>query len=114
VITFYAAQADRFKQALAPYSVMAATVDSFQGGEKKVVIVSMVRTSGVGFLKDHRRLNVAVTRAQESLVMVGNAGALMLQDSMAPLVQIIATARQSGSVHRGSSVWAELRQTASS
>ena len=55
------------------------TTDSFQGRESEVVIFSSVRGSvsgGVGFLKDIRRMNVAITRAQCSFWVVGNAPSL--------------------------------------
>jgi senataxin len=55
----------------------AATVDSFQGKERDIVIFSCVRTRGTGFLSDERRLNVAVTRAKKGLVMVGHSVNLM-------------------------------------
>mmetsp|Transcript_27081 Transcript_27081/g.77869 ORF Transcript_27081/g.77869 Transcript_27081/m.77869 type:complete len:505 (+) Transcript_27081:493-2007(+) len=56
-----------------------ATVDSFQGREEEVVIISLVRSNihkAVGFLSDHRRLNVAVTRAKRQLVIVGDSATL--------------------------------------
>ena len=59
-------------------SRVAHTVDSFQGNEADVVIVSLVRNNselpgqGVGFLDDSNRLNVLLSRAQKLLVLVGS------------------------------------------
>ena len=55
------------------------TVDAFQGKECEVVVISTVRSNSrgtVGFLNDHRRLNVAITRARRGLIIVGNEGTL--------------------------------------
>jgi hypothetical protein len=56
--------------------VAVHTVDSFQGSEAPVVLLSLVRcnaSGSVGFLRDGRRLNVAATRAKDLLVVVGSA-----------------------------------------
>ncbi|CDK24161.1 unnamed protein product [Kuraishia capsulata CBS 1993] len=55
------------------------TVDGFQGQEKDIILISCVRSdesSGVGFLADVRRMNVALTRARSSLWVIGNPPAL--------------------------------------
>jgi ATP-dependent RNA/DNA helicase IGHMBP2 len=55
------------------------TIDSFQGQEKDIVYISMVRsndTNQIGFLADLRRMNVAMTRAKQKLVIVGDSATL--------------------------------------
>lgn len=52
------------------------TVDGFQGQERDVVFVSLVRANEegqIGFLRDLRRMNVAITRARMKLVILGDA-----------------------------------------
>lgn len=56
-----------------------ATVDSFQGGERHKVIYGFTRSNDrgkIGFLKELRRLNVAMTRTQQHLILVGNFATL--------------------------------------
>ena len=77
VITFYQAQELEIRMHLQRHgykNVIVSTVDSSQGSEAETVIVSLVRgTSGhIGFLRDDRRLNVAMTRAKFQLLLVGN------------------------------------------
>ena len=52
------------------------TVDSFQGREKDIILLSCVRTGDMGFLKTRERLNVALTRAKKSAIILGNAPCL--------------------------------------
>jgi superfamily I DNA and/or RNA helicase len=55
------------------------TIDSFQGQERKVVIISLVRSNEngeIGFLKDYRRMNVAMTRAQIKLIVIGDSATI--------------------------------------
>ncbi|KAK1323850.1 putative helicase MAGATAMA 3 [Acorus calamus] len=56
------------------------TVDGFQGREKDVAIFSCVRSNqgrGIGFVSDFRRMNVGITRARSSVLVVGSASTLM-------------------------------------
>ena len=51
------------------------SIDGFQGQEKDVIYISLVRSNNggnIGFLGDHRRLNVAMTRAKKKLIIVGD------------------------------------------
>lgn len=52
------------------------TVDGFQGQERDIVVISLVRDNEegqIGFLRDLRRMNVAITRARMKLIIMGNA-----------------------------------------
>ncbi|WP_026995892.1 AAA domain-containing protein [Flectobacillus major] len=62
------------KEYLANISVN--TIDSFQGQERDIVYISMVRSNldgEIGFLSDTRRMNVAMTRAKKKLVVIGDS-----------------------------------------
>jgi ATP-dependent RNA/DNA helicase IGHMBP2 len=55
------------------------TIDSFQGQERDVVYITLVRSNPdgeIGFLKDTRRMNVAMTRAKKKLVVIGDSATL--------------------------------------
>jgi hypothetical protein len=82
VITFYQAQVELISNMLKAnglQQVTVSTVDSSQGSEADLIIISFVRTGkikGVGFLSDNRRLNVALTRAKHKLICIGNSDCL--------------------------------------
>ncbi|KAJ2718176.1 hypothetical protein GGI07_005862 [Coemansia sp. Benny D115] len=78
VISPYVAQVRLLKLLISPNhpDVEIGTVDGFQGREKEAVVLSMVRSNDaqeVGFLKDHRRINVAVTRARRHLCVIADS-----------------------------------------
>ena len=55
------------------------TVDGFQGQERDIILVSLVRSNDegqIGFLRDLRRMNVAITRARMKLIVLGDAATL--------------------------------------
>ena len=79
VITFYQAQVNEIRKRLSRLglqNVLISTVDSSQGCEADIVIISFVRGATIGFLSDYRRLNVALTRAKHQLVCVGDVRTL--------------------------------------
>ncbi|KAG8368732.1 hypothetical protein BUALT_Bualt15G0076600 [Buddleja alternifolia] len=66
------------------------TVDGFQGREKDVAIFSCVRASkdkGIGFVADFRRMNVGITRARSSVMVVGSASTLKRDEHWKNLVE---------------------------
>ncbi|MGM0580382.1 MAG: IGHMBP2 family helicase [Bacteroidota bacterium] len=80
VISPYDQQVSRLKSALANYHVEIKSIDGFQGREKEVIIISLVRSNSegyIGFLRDYRRLNVALTRAKRKLIIIGNPSTLL-------------------------------------
>ena len=76
VISFYTRQINDIEARLKMKNiehVEVKSVDSFQGREKEIIILSMVRSNtdqNIGFLKDPKRLNVSATRAKRLLVVV--------------------------------------------
>ena len=74
-------------------------MDAFQGQERDAIVISLTRSNAegaVGFLKEYRRTNVAMTRAKHHLLMVGD-GATLGNDSF--YHQLIERAEQSGAYH---------------
>jgi len=62
-----------------PGSLVVNTIDSFQGQERDVIVISMARSNSegaIGFLADIRRMNVAMTRARKKLLVIGDGATL--------------------------------------
>ncbi|KAG4270545.1 hypothetical protein FPRO04_11414 [Fusarium proliferatum] len=77
VLTPYTRQAEVLKRMLSsiPYKIEVSSIDGFQGREADIIVFVTVRCNEhceIGFLKDMRRMNVALTRARSALVVVGN------------------------------------------
>ena len=78
IISPYSGQVTAIKEAV-DNSFSIRTIDSFQGQENKHIIISLVRSNDegdIGFLKDYRRMNVAITRAQENLYVIGDSATI--------------------------------------
>jgi superfamily I DNA and/or RNA helicase len=72
VVSPFRAQVVLLRHMLAGVPVTVDTVERFQGGERDVMILSLARSHGTGFVFDDRRLNVAITRARRKLVLVAH------------------------------------------
>jgi len=112
VISFYRDQVNLLRDQLAQIPALSHsnlrikvdTVDGFQGSECDIIILSCVRSHShsnsmrggqrrdntIGFLSDHRRVNVALTRAKHSLWIVGDTDVLQVSDLWRRLIQHMA------------------------
>ncbi len=90
IIAPYAAQVRCLRLLLELPELEIDTVDGFQGREKEVVLLTMVRSNDrgeIGFLSDTRRSNVALTRARRKLIVVGDSATLGGHEFYAGLLQ---------------------------
>jgi superfamily I DNA and/or RNA helicase len=89
-------------KALKPYKISVNTVDGFQGQEKDVIYISLVRSNSkgeIGFLADTRRMNVAITRAKKMLVIVGDSATIASHSFYNRFIEY------AGNIHAHHSAW---------
>ena len=103
IITGYAGQVEHLNARVEPgdrdrwqqLKVEIATVDSFQGRECDIVVYSTVRSNDqqkIGFLRDYRRVNVALSRARDLLVIVGDVSMMKnatIDSNLNPFADVI-------------------------
>lgn len=87
-------------KALIPHSIIGSVAE-FQGQERKVIILSAVRSNfklcsndqrfGLGFLSNQKQINVAISRAQFLLVIVGNSSLLSTNDKWRAIINYATT-----------------------
>jgi superfamily I DNA and/or RNA helicase len=123
VIVPYRAQADLIGELLADLigdggrtSDNVGTVDSFQGGERDLIVYGFTRSNDngeIGFLRELRRINVAITRARQQLVLVGDTATLLRarDRGFAELMRtLVAYLRQAGDLRQSRDVEASLHR----
>ncbi|RLB65474.1 MAG: hypothetical protein DRI90_01950 [Deltaproteobacteria bacterium] len=99
----YSAQTQRLRQQLSELiqqGLEIGTVDGFQGREKEVVVVDLVRSNAagqLGFLQDVRRTNVALTRAKRQLIVIANGDTV---SSHRYYRELLAAAKKAGGWER--------------
>lgn len=85
IISPYREQVIYMQEQIAEDSLLSAlpvtvnTIDGFQGQERDIVYISLVRSNAkceIGFLNDYRRMNVAMTRARKQLVVIGDSATI--------------------------------------
>ncbi|MBK6952057.1 MAG: AAA family ATPase [Crocinitomicaceae bacterium] len=79
VISPYRKQVTFLREQIEDLSITVQTIDSFQGQERDIILISLVRSNDnqqIGFLSDYRRMNVAMTRAKLKLIIIGDSATL--------------------------------------
>jgi len=100
IITPYRAQINHIKdeflsdEKCTPYEefITINTIDGFQGQERDVIYISLVRSNGdneIGFLSDYRRMNVAMTRARKQLVVIGDSGTIGIDNFYGDFIKYV-------------------------
>lgn len=104
ILTPYSRQADLLRQTCGSSTsgITIASIDGFQGQEADIVIFVTVRCNvhrEIGFLKDMRRLNVALTRAKAGLIIIGDENTLTSKGASAGSKGIAQGGKQSSKGH---------------
>ncbi|MGL6072559.1 MAG: AAA domain-containing protein [Fimbriiglobus sp.] len=105
VISPYNGQVRYIREKLGESGIEVDSVDGFQGREKEVILISLVRSNPdgqIGFLSDVRRTNVALTRARRKLIVIGDTATLSNHDFYQRLSQYFET------TDSYASVWEEM------
>ena len=107
VISPYRAQVQYLRQQLhkreffKPFrqQISVNTVDGFQGQERDIIVISLVRSNDegqIGFLRDLRRMNVAITRARMKLIIMGNASTMTRHPFYRKLYEYVQSLNRDG------------------
>ena len=105
IISPYRAQVQLLRQllrkneSLKPFRrfITVNTVDGFQGQERDIIVISLVRSNDegqIGFLRDLRRMNVAITRARMKLIILGNPDTMTRHPFYRKLYEYIEALRE--------------------
>ena len=92
VITPYRAQVAKLKQKQELTQIEVTTINAFQGREQDIVLCSFVRSNlngELGFVRDERRLTVALTRARKLFIGIGDSATLAIHPRYANLFDLL-------------------------
>lgn len=87
------AEIEQLKTRMKDLDVETSTIDGYQGREKDIVIISMVRSNdslSVGFVAEEARINVAITRAKRLVILIGDSSTICGTEYLFSLVNYIA------------------------
>jgi ATP-dependent RNA/DNA helicase IGHMBP2 len=93
IISPYSGQVSAAKE-MFNNQIRISTIDSFQGQENDTIIISLVRSNDeaeIGFLKDYRRMNVAITRAKNKLYIIGDSATICNDNFYKSFLQYVET-----------------------
>ncbi|KAE9555462.1 hypothetical protein FO519_001317 [Halicephalobus sp. NKZ332] len=93
IISPYREQATRLNEMLPYEDLTVDTVERFQGSERRVVIITTTRSRKIGFLSDYRRVNTAITRAKQLLIIIGHPRLLCQDEIWHLLIDCLMTNR---------------------
>ena len=107
VISPYRAQVQYLRQQLRKreffkpfrHLISVNTVDGFQGQERDIIVISLVRSNDegqIGFLRALRRMNVAITRARMKLIIMGNASTMTRHPFYSKLYEYVQSLNRDG------------------
>ena len=97
----YLRQQRRKREFFKPFRhlISVNTVDGFQGQERDIIVISLVRSNDegqIGFLRDLRRMNVAITRARMKLIIMGNASTMTRHPFYRKLYEYVQSLNRDG------------------
>ncbi|PCJ62351.1 MAG: hypothetical protein COA79_04605 [Planctomycetota bacterium] len=101
VIAPYRGQVKALKKLL-PEEVEVSTVDSYQGREKEIILISLTRSNTeriIGFLSEIRRMNVAITRAKQFLWVVGDSETISVDPFFKEFIEYVKSIPGAYAIH---------------
>ncbi|EHY66086.1 hypothetical protein NERG_00782 [Nematocida ausubeli] len=104
IISPYKGQVGQLKKVIKGMDI--STVDGFQGQEKDCIIISTVRSKKIGFLNDIRRMNVALTRARYTVIIVGSMSLLQQDPTWKSLIKYV---QENNFVYKAGEVYSILK-----
>ena len=103
----------RQRESLRPYRrlITVNTVDGFQGQERDIILISLVRSNDggdIGFLRDLRRMNVAITRARMKLIILGSAATMTSHPFYRKLYEFVRAGETDGNPSGATAALADM------
>jgi superfamily I DNA and/or RNA helicase len=95
--------ADKLTMNQIPKGVEVRTVDGFQGGEKEIILISLVRSNNeneIGFLINQQRMDILLTRTKCAMIIFGNKRTLIFNDLWKSWIENVPNINSTNFVNR--------------